>query len=236
MKKKFLFVSVFLFVLSTWAIADSNLPEEEPLNNYLEDNTNFKQTSERSPVISKEPALIYVNSLEVASAEQNAESPPVYVSEDITIYESRPAQPAAPEIESPEIVSIETNGNAPVQKLEVIELENYNENVIAVDADEASSLRIASTSSSPHVYCQQNPFAKECLYSNYVTLCKKDPQSAQCKSQLEKFDKFCNIFPRSYKCKKAQLAVTCTQQPNIAECKSFTERYCQKYPKAVFCD
>ena len=236
MKKQFLIMSSFLFVLSTWAMADSDLTGGELLDTYLEDDANFKQTPKRSPVISQEPALIDGNNLQGAAATQNTESQPVYVSEDITIYEAKPARATESEVEFPEIVSTRASESAPSEEFEIIELESYNEKVVTVEADGKSSTHVASTSSSPHGYCQQNPLTKECLYSNYATLCKKDPQSAQCKSQLEKFDKFCNTFPRSYKCKKAQLAATCSQQPNIAECKSFTERYCQKYPKAVFCD
>jgi len=89
---------------------------------------------------------------------------------------------------------------------------------------------------SPQAFCNQNPYARECLLSKYLSLCKKDPQSTDCKSELQKFDNFCATFPRAYKCKKAKIAATCKQNPETSACKTFTQRYCQKYPKAIFCN
>ena len=108
------------------------------------------------------------------------------------------------------------------ENLEVIELDNYDEEVAEVKASDAGEVKVASQTKikTMHPYCQQNPSAKECLYSKYLILCRKDPQSIKCQSQLEKFNNFCNTFPRAYKCKKAQLVATCTQQPHLDECKT----------------
>lgn len=227
MKKLLIFTLSCFFICSTWAIAESNLvdiPAAELLDVYQKDQKNSTTTKLQEPA-----APVEQGSPELAN-EEAVEFRRVESADGTEIYEVIPAQSA-----SPQVVTTDDEVQQS-QELEVIELESYNEEVITVDVQESNKTNVASTTKSVHAFCQQNPLAKECLYSKYLSLCKKDPQSADCQSQLEKFENYCNTFPRAYKCKKAQLAATCKQQPHLNECKSMTQRYCQKYPKAIFCN
>ena len=111
---------------------------------------------------------------------------------------------------------------------------------VAIEAsDNQTSQTVVTTDRniiSGHAFCQKNPYARECSLSKYLSLCKKDPQSTDCKNQLQKFDNFCGTFPNAYKCKKAKVAAACQKNPEGSACKPFTQRYCQKYPKAIFCN
>ncbi|MGI9227178.1 MAG: hypothetical protein ACR2PU_00145 [Gammaproteobacteria bacterium] len=127
--------------------------------------------------------------------------------------------------------TIETVENTQSQDLEVIEIDNSGEEVVEVEAYTASNANLTSA----QIFCRENPNAQECLYSEYLARCKKDPQSYACRDQLAKFNNFCATFPRAYKCKKANLAALCTREPNSNECKEYKKRYCQKYPKTEFC-
>jgi hypothetical protein len=126
------------------------------------------------------------------------------------------------------------------QDLEIITLEPDDGEFAVIEAEgNQANQNVVSTyqpAASGHAFCQQNPTARECLLSKYLSLCKRDPQSTDCKSQLNKFDGFCETFPNAYKCKKAKIAASCQENPSSEGCKTFTQRYCQKYPKAIFCN
>jgi hypothetical protein len=130
------------------------------------------------------------------------------------------------------------------EDMQVIELEPTQEEYVVIEApansaDQAGvskNMEPAQVSVSGHAFCQQNPYARECLLSKYLSLCEQDPQSADCKSELQKFDNFCGTFPNAYKCKKAKIATACKEDPESGACKTFSQRYCQKYPKAIFCN
>ena len=126
---------------------------------------------------------------------------------------------------------IETAENTKSEELEVIEIENSDEEVVEVEVYDTSNSNLTSA----EIFCRQNPNAQECLYSDYLARCKKDPQSYACRDQLAKFNNFCATFPRAYKCKKANLAALCTEKPNSNQCREYKQRYCQKYPKTEFC-
>ncbi len=209
---KWLPISIFCsFLCSTWLSAESNLidiPEAELLDVNLEDQPTRTTTQ-----------------LQESAAPVGTEA-----ADGVEIYEVIPAQSA-----SPQVVTTTNSEVQQGQDLEVIKLESYDEEVVEIEAPGPDEVQVATPTTAVHPYCQQNPLVKECLYSPYLSRCKKDPQSVKCTAQLEKFENFCNTFPRAYKCKKAHLAATCKQQPNLNECKPFSERYCQKYPKAVFC-
>ena len=226
MKKQLIFTLSCLFIWSTWAIAESNLvdiPAGELLDAYIEDPS----TKTRTPLQDSGEATIDSN--EELANERAVELREVANSDNVEIDEANPAPSARPEV-----VSNEANGQSS-DNLEVIELESYEDEIVEVQAPGSDEVQVATPTKAEHPYCQQNPLANECLYSPYLSRCKKDPQSAKCTTQLEKFENFCNTFPRAYKCKKAQLAATCKKQPELNECKRFSERYCQKYPKAIFC-
>ena len=142
------------------------------------------------------------------------------------------------EISSDVVIDNETEVRG--EDLEIIELEPDEGEIVIIEAPENQATQTATvttaTANSGHAFCQQNPYARECLLSKYLTLCKKDPQSTDCKSQLQKFDNFCRTFPNAYKCKKAKIAASCHKDPSSNACKSFTQRFCQKYPNAVFCN
>ena len=193
--KSIIYFSVsFIFVWSSFVDAESNLvdiPQDELLNVYLEDQANSNISSDNST---------------------NAQSNQVKQVEET----SR---------------KIETADNSQSEELDVIDLENADEEAVEVQVYESSS----DNSTSAQLFCKQNPNAQECLYSQYLHRCKKDPQSYACRDQLAKFNNFCATFPRAYKCKKANLAAMCTREPNSSECKAYKKRYCQKYPKTEFC-
>lgn len=226
MKKELIFTLSCLFIWSTGAIAESNLvdiPAGELLDAYIEDPS----TNTRTPLQESGEATTHPN--EELANEQAVELREVADSDDVEIYEANSAQSARPDAVSNEVDQQNSDN------LEVIELENYEDEIVEVQAPGSDEVLVATPTKAEHPYCQQNPLAKECLYSPYLSRCKKNPQSAKCTTQLEKFENFCNTFPRAYKCKKAQLAATCKKQPQLNECKSFSKRYCQKYPKAIFC-
>ena len=218
-----------LFLFSNWLSAESELvdiPAGELLDAYLEDES----TNTRKPLVRPEPET--AKNDPVLEEDQAVEFRKVRDSEGVQVYEVMPAEPANREITATNKVDEKSSGN-----FEIIELESHNEEVVEVEAPGSKDIEVAAyTSKHDHIYCQQNPFAKECLYAPYLSRCEKDPESLKCRSQLEQFEKFCDTFPRAYKCKKAQLAATCKQQPSLNECKSFTERYCLRYPKAIFCN
>ena len=242
MKKQLIFTLSFLFVWSACAMAESNLidiPEAELLDAYLED----QPTQSRKPLTAPEGPSTQVKSEEAVKFRK------VQDSNGVQVYEVIPAEPdsaaltdtsipeAAVSTDQPELAATSEAEVQNNEELEIIELDSYNEEIIEVEAPTSEDAKVAAyVNKHDHIYCQQNPFVKECLYAPYLSRCERDPQSSKCHAQLEQFESFCETFPRSYKCKKAHLAATCKQQPKLDECKPFTERYCQKYPKAVFCD
>lgn len=250
MNKWFSFSIVCFFLFSSWLSAESELidiPAGELLDAYIVDEA----TQTRKPLVAPEPPTTQVNN------EQAVEFRKVQDSDGVEVYEVIPAQSANPEMATETTTSSESATSDPemvptsepdltatseeqaqnTEELEIIELESYNEEITEVEAPGSEDIKVAAhVNKHDHIYCQQNPFVKQCLYAPYLSRCERDPESVKCHAQLEKFESFCETFPRAYKCKKAQLAATCKQQPSLSECKPFTERYCQRYPKAVFCD
>jgi hypothetical protein len=235
MKKLYIFLISSLFVVSTWAVAE----EAELLDTYLEDLPTTGSQQEGGNV------MIVGQPVEVV-AEENGVSREVVQpgtvkyrriesADGLEVYEVVPSESPTSDV----VVSNEAEVKSS-EDLEVIELEPTQEEFVVIEAPEnQSSQRVATTNAatvSGHAFCQQNPYARECLLSKYLSLCKRDPQSADCKSELHKFDKFCGTFPNAYKCKKAKIAAICKENPESGACKTFTQRYCQKYPKAIFCN
>lgn len=204
----------------TNVVAESNLvdiPADELLDVYLQDHEN--------PSSSKK--------LE-KKTDQATQRSVIYKPEAIVTTHEQPKQS--------KVTSIDTDENFSNDELEVIELENYDEEIVTIDADDSSTTKTptkvatATTKKTIHEFCQKNPHAKECLYSNYLSRCEKNPRSPKCKDQLKKFEGFCKTFPRAYKCKKAQMAVTCSHKPELKECETFSKRYCKKSSNAAFCN
>ncbi len=244
-----------LLLISTWAIAE----EVELLDAYLEDlpsNTSSQQFDSSNFV--GQPVDIVVDengqSQEVVRP-QKVEYRRIETTDGSEVYQEVPMQTAASkniQIETQDVMLIpEGKTSADVikkkklevkseQDLEIIELEPEEGEFAVIQADDnQTSQRVASKNSSAvsgAAFCQQNPQARECYLSKYLSLCKKDPQSTDCRSQLQKFDNFCGTFPNAYKCKKAKVAADCQKNPGSEVCKTFTQRYCQKYPKAIFCN
>ena len=223
MKKLYVLLITFLLLTTTWAIAE----EVGLLDAYLEDlpsNTSSQQLD--SNVFVGKPVDVVAD-----------EEVPVTSADSIRVIPSEPQVITVTGKNSTEVVN--TFDNDQNQDLNVIELEPDEGDFVAIEANEnQSSQTVASTGRNAvtgHAFCQQNPYARECLLSKYLSLCKKDPQSTDCKSQLQKFDNFCGTFPNAYKCKKAKIAAACQKNPEGSACKSFTQRYCQRYPKAIFC-
>ena len=194
-----------------------------------------------------QPQTVQYRRIQSADGSELYEAVPVagsVTSEPVT------SQPVIMESSTGVVMAAEVDVNSSVdaqEGMQVIELEPVEEEYVVIEApdnsmDQASAKRIEpdrvnnQASISGHAFCQQNPYARECLLSKYLSLCKKDPQSLDCKSELQKFDNFCGTFPNAYKCKKAKIAATCKENPGSGECKTFTQRYCQKFPKAIFCD
>ncbi len=237
MKNWFYFLVVVSLLFSASLFAESNLtdiPEAELLDAYLEEQPTSRS---REAIAPAEPPTTQV------SNGQAVEFRKVQDSDGVEIYEVVPAQSAHTEetmaTEPEAVITSEVEGqrSQDIEELEVIEIDSYNEEITEIEASDVEDVQVTThVNKHDHIYCQQNPFAKECLYAPYLSRCKQDPESLKCHTQLEKFEHFCETFPRAYKCKKAQFAATCKQQPDLNECKTFTERYCQKYPKAIFCD
>ena len=244
MNKIACFLSSSLFVISTWAIAE----EAELLDAYLVDlpSSGAYQNSNSDSFVGQ-PVEVVIDENgqrhEVVQT-QTVQYRKIDTADGSELYEEVV-------IDKPVVTSQKThtsrniliNSETPVQSeesLEVIQLEPEESDFAVIEAPENQTVvgsTVAKTNAlSSHVYCQQNPYARECLLSKYLSLCKKDPQSTDCKNQLLKFDGFCETFPNAYKCKKAKIAATCKQNPESDGCKSFTQRYCQKYPKAIFCN
>jgi len=253
MKKLYISIVLSLFVISTWAIAD----EAELLDTYLID---LPSSSTPQNTIVGQPVDIVVDengqSHEVVRP-QAVEYRRIETADGSVVYEEVPIQSAIPAAATSSdyqvITETEVNSGVAVnndvevqsnQDLEIIELEPEDGELVVIEAPEnqttqtvaATNATTNRTAVSGNAFCKQNPYARECTLSRYVSLCKKDPQSTDCKSQLQKFDNFCRTFPNAYKCKKAKIAATCQKDPSSSQCKTFTQRYCQKYPKAVFCD
>lgn len=258
MKKLYISLISSLFVISTWAVAE----EAELLDAYLEDLPNSSVTSSSvtstdatyqadQGVIVGQPVEIVVDengvSREVVQP-QTVQYRRIQSADGSEVYE---AVPVAGSVSTEPVITDDSGvlmaNEVEVQStedLEVIELEPVEIEYVEIEApDNQNSQQVATSNavsngvaSSPQAFCSQNPYARECLLSKYLVLCKKDPQSSDCKSELRKFDRFCGTFPNAYKCKKAQIAASCKQNPETTACKSFGQRYCQKYPKAIFCN
>lgn len=117
------------------------------------------------------------------------------------------------------------------QELEVIQIDNTNEKIATVSLTDPNKENFTPAK----IYCRENPRSQECLYSEYLSSCKKDPRTSSCRHELEQFYSFCMSFPRDHKCKNAQLFAPCKREPNSIECKKQKERWCQKSPDAIFC-
>ena len=237
-------------LITTWVFADSTYVEsDELLDAYLEDEARTVTYPSRSAA-NQGSINQTINTSDSVNfiGDDGIEYRRVESVDGTEIYEAVPANSAkatSPATETSTLPDVEISQETQVSnvnELEVIELEPADGEYVEIEApqeavntntNEAGQVVIQG---SGHSYCQQNPYARECLLSDYVTRCKTDPQSTDCKSQLEKFDRFCGTFPRAYKCRKAEIAATCKEQPNLNECKPFAERYCQRYPKAVFCN
>lgn len=245
MKKHKLLVGLMsgLWLSTTWVFAESTYTDSDGLlDAYLEDEARTvtypnRVANNQNVDVPDADAVTFIG-------DDGIKYRRVETVDGAEIYEAVPANAAnttsasdvttLPEVVIPQQPEVK-NSNG----LEVIELEPVDGDYVEIEAPQSATIANVGNNagqSSGHIYCQQNPGARECLLSEYVTRCEKDPQSTDCKIQLEKFDSFCATFPRSYKCKKAELAATCQKQPNLNQCKSFTERYCQKYPKAIFCN
>lgn len=246
MKKLYISLISSLFVISTWAIAE----EAELLDTYLQD---LPSSSTPQNTIVGQPVDIVVDENGQAHEvvrPQAVQYRRIETADGSVVYEEVPIQSATPaadqvitetEVNSGVVVNngVEVQSN---QDLEIIELEPEDGEFAVIEAPENQTAQAVATATtnrtaiSGHAFCQQNPYARECTLSRYLSLCKQDPQSTDCKSQLQKFDNFCGTFPNAYKCKKAKIAATCQKDPSSSQCKTFTQRYCQKYPKAIFCD
>jgi len=253
MKKSYAFLATFLLLISTWAIAE----EVELLDAYLEDlPSNTSTNNLDSNVIVGQPVDIVVDengqSREVIRP-QAMEYRKIDTADGSELYEEVPVQSAAPTTKvivantavepapsmNSEVAVNDENTGQNKQDLEVIELEPEGElSVIEVTGNQSGQTTASKKRSmiSGQNFCYQNPYARECLLSKYLSLCEKDPQSLDCKSQLQKFDNFCETFPNAYKCKKAKIAASCKENPENNACKSFAQRFCQKYPNAIFCN
>lgn len=248
MKKLYVFLSALLLVVSTWAIAE----DAELLDSYLEDlpSGSSTQSIETQPI---DTGTTYVPSTDIVVDDNGTQYRRVETADGSELYEEVPVHSATPtNVYTSDVVihnEVEVQNHVENhQDLEIIELEPEQGDYVVIEAPidasgNQTSHSVATTSTndnrasiSGHAFCQQNPYARECLLSKYLSLCKKDPQSTDCKSELHKFDRFCGTFPRAYKCKKAKIAASCKQNPGTSECKTFTQRYCQKYPKAIFCN
>ncbi len=255
MNKLYVFLFTFLLLISTWAVAE----EAELLDAYLEDlpsNTSSHQLDSSNFVGQPVDIVLDDNgqSHEIVRP-QAVEYRRIETADGSELYQEVPVETVASgnvQLETQNVIIVpegEVNSDVIVknkaeakndQDLEIIELEPDEGNFAVIEADEnQTKQRVASVNGntvSGAAFCQQNPHARECYLSRYLSLCKKDPQSTDCKSQLQKFDNFCETFPNAYKCKKAKVAANCQKSPGSDVCKSFTQRYCQKYPKAIFCN
>lgn len=254
MKKRYISFISSLFVISTWAVAE----EAELLDAYLEDLPSSSVTSSTGATYQANESLIVGQPVEIVVDEngvsrevvqpQTVQYRRIQSADGSEVYEAVPITGAA----SPEPVVANDSGILmaneveahSTEDLEIIELEPVEIEYVEIEAPDTQTSQQVATSnatthgvaSSPQAFCGQNPYARECLLSKYLVLCKKDPQSSDCKSELRKFDRFCGTFPNAYKCKKAQIAASCKQNPEASACKTFGQRYCQKYPKAIFCN
>jgi hypothetical protein len=234
-----LFVTV-LFVISTWAIAE----EVELLDAYLEGlpSSSSSQNIDSGVFLSLpvdvaqthkvvRPQAVKYRTIEIADSSelyqemsvQSAASNQTGSNVEIDVQKVR----VVPEgdISSDVVISNKAEDQSR-EDLEVIELEPTQEEFVVIEAPEAQrAVTTNTTTISGRNFCQQRPYARECLLSKYLSLCKKDPQSTDCKSQLEKFDNFCGSFPNAYKCKKAKVAATCEKNPSSSACKAFTQHY-----------
>jgi hypothetical protein len=256
MKKIYISLISSLFVVSTWAIAD----EAELLDTYLEDlpaatPSHSSQTLDSGVIVGK-PVDVVVDengqSREVVRP-QAVEYRLIETADGSELYEEVPisTSPAQMSADTEMVTTTSTDTSVLMsnearvevqgeQDLEIITLEPDDGEFAVIEAEgNQANQNVVSThqpAASGHAFCQQNPTARECLLSKYLSLCKRDPQSTDCKSQLNKFDGFCETFPNAYKCKKAKIAASCQENPSSEGCKTFTQRYCQKYPKAIFCN
>ncbi len=244
MNKLLCFLCSSLLVISTWAVAE----EVELLDAYLEDlpSSSANQNMSSDSFVGQ-PIEVVIDENgqrhEVVQT-QTVEYRKIDTADGSELYEEVIIdKPAVTTKESHNSTDVVVDNELPVhseQSLEVIQLEPEESDFVIIEAPENQAVVSAtmdkSNTMSGHAFCQQNPYARECLLSKYLSLCKKDPQSKECKSQLQKFDGFCETFPNAYKCKKAKIAASCKQSPESDVCKSFTQRYCQRYPKAIFCN
>ena len=257
MKKLYISLISSLFVVSTWAVAE----EAELLDAYLEDlpstTTGSIHQADQSVIVGQ-PVEIVVDengvSREVVQL-QTVQYRRIQSSDGTELYEAVPVagSMSLDSVSEPEYVSesvpvmasdsgVMKAAEVEVQsteEMQVIELEPVEDEYVFIEAPENQTSQSVVTSNAAvtgHAFCQQNPYARECLLSKYLSLCKKDPQSVDCKSELQKFDNFCGTFPNAYKCKKAKIAAACKDNPESGACKTIGQRYCQKYPKAIFCN
>ncbi len=252
MKKLYIALIASLFVVSTWAIAE----EVELLDTYLEDlpSSNASQNLDSGVFVGQpvdivvdengkrhevvRPQAVEYRRIETADGSELYEEVPIQAATPATVVSSDTGMDSTTQDHSVTVMNSDESVQSE-QDLEIITLEPDEGEFVVIEAQDDEANKTVATTSDPagsgHAYCQQNTYARECLLSKYLSLCKKDPQSTDCKSQLNKFDGFCETFPNAYKCKKAKIAASCQENPSNGACKTFTQRYCQKYPKAIFC-
>lgn len=255
MKKIYISLIASLFIVSTWAIAE----EAELLDTYLEDlpSSNANQSLDSGIFIGQpvdivvdehgqshevvRPQAVEYRRIETADGSELYEEVPIHTATPVTVVGADTEVEAVNEMDATSAVSTSSETEVQAsQDLEIITLEPDDGEFVVIEAEGSQAKQTVATTNGPavsgHAFCQQNPQARECLLSKYLSLCEKDPQSTDCKSQLNKFDGFCETFPNAYKCKKAKIAASCQENPSNGACKTFTQRYCQKYPKAIFCN
>jgi hypothetical protein len=245
MKKLSLLFITVLLLFSTCAIAQ----EAELLDAYLEDlaSNNITQPQYSDSIVGHSVDIVVdENSQSHEVIRPNAvEYRRIESANGKEIYQEVPIQFANQNLETTSVTVSEVADAQNSQELEVIELEPEEGSVKVIEAPEnqptgsVGNGRIGvkkGTLNSKRSFCEQNRYARECVLSKYLILCREDPTSSDCKGELEKFDRFCGTFPNAYKCKKAKIAMACQKNPQTDACKTFNQRYCEKFPKAVFCN
>lgn len=245
MKKLSLFSTAALFVISTSAMAE----EAGLLDTYLEDLPSSNSSQPRySDSIVGHPVDIVVDengqSREVVQP-QAVEYRRIESADGTEIYQEVPIQSTTPNKKMNSVSVSEVADAQNSQDLEIIELEPEEGSVKVIEAPEnqptgnvgnGRTVVNNGTLNPKRSFCEQNTYARECVLSKYLILCREDPTSSDCKNELEKFDRFCGTFPNAYKCKRAKIAMACEKNPQADACKTFNQRYCEKFPKAVFCN
>lgn len=233
------------FLIFTWCslvAADSRLidiPQDELLDLYLANQSDVYSADQNTN--KNEPSnKVIKSSLEIQQIQiNNSDTEPTRNHEvtelDVIIMDD--TDETVVSLSADEMQQTQTN-NSNIKSTQIheateLEITLISKAEIIAPLDEDENINTYRTPAK--LYCYDNPNSKECLYSEFLSFCKKDPQTSDCHRQLQQFYTHCISFPKEHNCKQASLFSSCKRNPNSTSCISHKNQFCRNTPDALFC-